>query len=136
MEESLYIEDWLKIARKDLHRVKRNLEDHDAESAGFYLQQSLEKYLKAFLLKHGWKLKKIHALHDLLTDAITYNQSLEAFRELCEKVSGYYFIDRYPLPSAITELTCEDVENDLKNAKKLIRILFPEENLNAKKQQP
>ncbi len=94
MEESLYIEDWLKIARKDLQRVKRNLGDQDAESAGFYLQQSLEKYLKAFLLKYGWKLKKIYALHDLLTDAIIYNQSLEAFQGLCEKVSGYYFVDR------------------------------------------
>jgi len=130
MEESLYIEDWLKIARKDLQRVKRNLEDHDAESAGFYLQQSLEKYLKSFLLKYGWKLKKIHALHDLLSDAITYNQSLEAFRDLCERVSGYYFADRYP-PLGVLELTCEDVENDLKDAKNLIRILFPEETLNG-----
>ena len=73
----------------------------------------------------------IHALHDLITDAIKYNQSLEAFRELCEKVSGYYFVDRYPLSSAIAELTCEDIENDLKGAKKLIGILFPEENLNT-----
>lgn len=45
--------------------------------------------------------------------------------------SGYYFVDRYPLSSAIAELTCEDIENDLKDAKKLIRILFPEENINT-----
>ena len=131
-EDSLYTEDWLKIARKDWQRIKRNLEDNDAEASGFYLQQALEKYLKAFLLKHDWKLKKIHALHDLLADAISYDQSLEAFRELCEKVSGYYFVDRYPLSFATSELTCKDVENDLKEAKKLVKTLFPEEDLNVK----
>ena len=37
------------IARKDWKRADRNLKDRDSEAAGFFLQQSLEKYLKAFL---------------------------------------------------------------------------------------
>ena len=62
---SLVVEEWKRIAKKDWKRVKRQLDDGDAEAAGYFLQQSLEKYLKAFLLQHGWKLRKIHALHDL-----------------------------------------------------------------------
>lgn len=38
------------------------LADGDAEGAGLFLQQSLEKFLKAYLLGKGWKLKKVHTL--------------------------------------------------------------------------
>ncbi|MEW6201787.1 MAG: HEPN domain-containing protein [bacterium] len=89
-------EDWIISAKKDWGRVRRNIQSDDIEAASFFLQQSLEKFLKAFLLQHGWKLKKIHALHDLLSDAVIYNSELESFRKLCERVSGYYFVDRYP----------------------------------------
>ncbi|HUF42029.1 MAG TPA: HEPN domain-containing protein [Verrucomicrobiae bacterium] len=62
-------DEWLRIARKDWRRAERNLEDRDPEAAGFFLQQSLEKYLKAFLLKRHWKLRKIHELDALLDEA-------------------------------------------------------------------
>ena len=129
-EDSLVPEDWKKVARKDWERVKRNLRDDDAEAAGYFLQQSLEKYLKAFLLQHSWKLRKIHALYDLLSDAVAYNPALESFRKLCESVSGYYFADRHP-PLIPSELTCKDVEKDMQEAKKFIKTMFPEEELNA-----
>jgi HEPN domain-containing protein len=61
-QNSLEPKDWIRIARKDWQRIGRNLKENDAEAAGFYLQQALEKYLKAFLIQHGWKLKKIHTL--------------------------------------------------------------------------
>lgn len=50
--------------------MKIMLEDEDAGGAGYFLQQSLEKYLKAFLLQKGWSLKKIHTLYTLLDDAV------------------------------------------------------------------
>lgn len=119
-------EDWKKVAEKDWKRAKRDLKEGDIEASAFWLQQSLEKYLKAYLLQHGWKLRKIHELHDLLSDAVNYDQSLEKFRKLCERVSGYYLIDRYPMPVP-HELTIEDIEKDLKEAKELIKSLFPNE---------
>lgn len=122
IENSLYPEDWKKIARKDWERMKRNLRDKDAEVAGYFLQQSLEKYLKAFLLQHNWELKKIHALHDLLSDAVKHNPDLESFRGLCERVSGYYFAERYPRLVA-SKLTCRDVEKDMEEAKRFIKAL-------------
>ncbi|MEW6102842.1 MAG: HEPN domain-containing protein [bacterium] len=117
-EDSLIPDDWKRVAQKDWTRMKKHLDD-DAEAVAYFLQQSLEKYLKAFLLQHGWKLKKIHALHDLISDAIKYNPALESFRKLCERVSGYYFTERYP-KLVEEELSCEDVKKDIEEAKMFI----------------
>ena len=126
------IKEWKEIARKDYKRMKRSLRAIDAEAAGFFLQQSLEKYLKAFILKHGWSLRKIHELDTLLDDAAKCNPDLENFRDLCERVSGYYFADRYP-PLGVLDLTCEDVKKDLKDVRKFIRTMFPDEKLDVRK---
>ncbi len=122
-EDSLYPPDWIKFAKKDWHRVKVMLNDEDAEAAGYFLQQALEKYLKAFLLQQGWKLKKIHTLYTLLDDAVKYNSDLESFRDLCERVSGYYLGERYP---RLTEegLTCEEITRDIDEAGEFIKAMF------------
>ncbi len=126
------VEEWIGIARKDWKRMKRSLRAIDAEAAGFFLQQSLEKYLKAFILKHGWNLRKIHELDSLLDDAAKCNTNLENFRDICERVSGYYFAERYP-PLGVLDLSCEDVKKELKDVRKFIRTMFPNEKLGARK---
>lgn len=128
--DSLVPSDWLKIAQKDWTRLHYMLEKEDAEASGFFLQQALEKYLKAFLLRRGWSLRKIHELDALLDDAIKYNPDLKNFYSLCERVSGYYFADRYP-PLGTAELNCKDIEKDIQEAKDFIKKMFPEEGLNA-----
>jgi len=125
-KDSLLPEDWQRVARKDWERMNLHLGVDDAEAAGYFLQQSLEKYLKAFLLQHGWQLRKIHALHDLLSDSIIYNPRLSDFRKLCERVSGYYFAQRYP-PLISSELTCDDIQKDIEEAEKFVKILLGEE---------
>jgi len=124
------IEEWIRIARVDWERAKRNLKDKDVNAAGFFLQQCIEKYLKAFLIKHGWKLRKIHRLDALLDEAVKFMPELDSFYELCEKVSSYYLADRYP-PLGELEITEEDIERDLKSAKTLVKLIFPEEELNV-----
>ncbi len=121
-EDSLNPQDWIKIAQKDWDRIKRMLEDEDAEAASFFLKQSLEKYLKAFLLQKGWKLRKIHELDALLDDAIKYNSNLSTFCDLCERISGYYFTERYP-PLGEEEFTCEDIKKDINEAEEFIKAL-------------
>jgi len=125
-QNSLYPEDWIAVARRDLARVDRNLNENDIEAAGFFLQQALEKYLKAFLLENGWKLQKTHALHTLLDYAIEFNSQLETFRSLCERVTGYYLTERYPQLTA-PEIARVDIEEDLEEARKLIKALFGED---------
>ena len=88
--------------------------------AGYHLQQAVEKYLKGFLLSKGWKLKRIHDLEVLLNDGLKYERTFEKYRRLCQKITGYYVIDRYPLPSA-PMLTGEEVKESIVEADELIK---------------
>lgn len=121
-EESLYPADWIRIAEKDLRRVKRLLDDQDPEGAGFHLQQAVEKFLKAFLLSKGWKLQRIHNLEALLNSASVYDPSLETFREACQRITDFYLVERYPLliEAGLTE---KDVSNALHQVYGLIEKL-------------
>ncbi|MBI4745851.1 MAG: HEPN domain-containing protein [Deltaproteobacteria bacterium] len=125
---SIYPDDWLTVARKDWHRMTVLLEDGDPDGAAFFLQQSLEKYIKAYLLEKGWKLRKIHELDTLLDYAVEFDSKLDEFREICERVTGYYYTERYPLivPS---ELTTEDIKRDRIDAERLIKSLFDKESI-------
>jgi len=94
--ESQYPHDWFRIAAKDFARVAKRLAEGDADDAAFHLQQAIEKSLKGYLLARGWKLKRIHDVEALLTDAVRYDRKLEQYRSLCQQVAGYYIIERYP----------------------------------------
>jgi len=121
-EESLYPADWLRIADKDLKRVEQLLHLHDPEAAGFYLQQAVEKFFKAFLLFNGWQLERIHDLESLLNAALVYAPSLEQFRSACQKITGFYFVERYPF-IAESGLTEGDVRDSLEQIRGLIEKL-------------
>jgi HEPN domain-containing protein len=105
--------------------MERMLDDEDAEASGYFLEQSIEKYIKSFLLERGWRLRKIHELDALLDEAAKHCPDLESFRDLCERVSGYYFIERYPA-LVDTGLTCEDIEKDIIEARRLVEALLVE----------
>lgn len=119
--------EWLGIARRDWRRLHVMLADLDASGAGFYLQQSLQKYLKGFLIAKGWRLKKIHALQALLDDVEQYQADVGRFRGLCERVSGYYVLERYPYSSGGPEVA--QINADLTEARDLVLELFPDEAL-------
>ena len=87
--------------------------------AAFCLQQAVEKFLKAFLLSKGWKLRRIHDLEALLDDAIGHDPSLDQFRKICQKITNYYVVERYPL-SVGAGLTEEEVRASLEDAQGLI----------------
>jgi len=118
-KESLYPREWFRIAEKDFKRAEQLLKLDDAEGAGYNLQQAVEKYLKGFLLSKGWKLKRVHDLEVLLNDALRYEPTLEEFRGLCQRITDYFLLDRYPLPTSIT-LTIRQVENSIDQVQKLI----------------
>ena len=122
-KETSYPADWLRIAVKDFSRVEKLLDIEDPEAAGFYLQQAVEKYFKAFLLSKGWKLKKTHDLETLLNEALEYYPTLEKYRSVCLKISGFYFLERYPIFSG-AELTEEDIRDSLSKVRELIEKLI------------
>ena len=120
--ESRYPNDWLALAEKDLQRVTRSLRDKAPELAAFCLQQAVEKFLKAYLLSKGWKLRRIHDLEALLDDAIAYDSSLDQFRNACQKITNYYVVERYPL-TVEAEFTFDEVRTSLEAAGQLIEKL-------------
>ena len=86
-EESLYPEDWFRIGDNELKRAKYLLDGADLVGAGFNVQQSIEKYLKGYLLSRGWELRRIHNLETLINEAIRYDPSFEQFRAVCQKIT-------------------------------------------------
>lgn len=119
LEDSSYPADWLRIAEKDWIRVKHLLDVRDPEAAGFYLQQSAEKFMKAFLLAKGWKLQKIHDLEKLLNDVLIYDNAFEVYRSVCQKITAFYFIDRYPFVTDVF-LTEDDIRSSLPEVEQFI----------------
>jgi len=108
--DSLYPPGWLAIAEKDLVRVEWSLRENDPEIAGFFLQQSVEKFLKAFLLSNDWTLRRIHTLSVLLDDAVHYESSLERYRLACQRIALFYMDSRYP-SALLTGATENDVRH-------------------------
>lgn len=82
--------------------------DGDAEEAGFWLQQAVEKYLKAYLLSKGWILRKVHDLEVLLNEAAARMPMFGRYRSACQRISGYYLTERYPFMDS-PALTVEEV---------------------------
>ena len=99
-EESRRAGDWFAKARRDLKRVEAMLGIEDLEGAGLHLQQAAEKYLKGYLLAHGWRLRRTHDLEVLLNEAVRLNPQLEEFRGACQVATEFYVEDRYPFISS------------------------------------
>ena len=122
-KESFYPTDWLRIAEKDYARVEYLLTAHDREAAGFYLQQAIEKFLKAFLLSKGWQLQRIHDLEPLLNEALKHDSSLQQYRSILQRITGFYFVERYPfvLDTSITEKDVQQAHSQTKALVESIR---------------
>ena len=118
-DSSSYARDWLSPALDYLQAAELTLERGlSANVAGALLQQAVEKYLKAYLLFRGWRLKRTHDLEELLEDAIPYDPTLEQYRAVCVEVTRYYVDDRYPRNRR--ELTHREVEEALEQLRPLI----------------
>lgn len=60
------------------------------------LQESVERYLKGFLIAKGWTLKKTHDLDVLLIAAIGYDTRFDAFKNLADVLTTEFFAQHYP----------------------------------------
>lgn len=95
-DNSRYVHEWVANSDRDYDRARRMLNDDDAEGAGYYIQQSLEKLLKAYLIARGWRLERTHNLVDLLEEAELHDALLGDYSATCVDAATYYYWDRYP----------------------------------------
>ncbi len=123
--------DWFDRAEKDLASAKHLLNTPEAEfiaPAAMLLQQSVEKYMKGYLLARGKSLKRTHDLSELLDDILSDLPRLIEFDETCIKITEYYTEQRYP-PLVDSVLTREEVLQSLSEAEDLIKELLRATNL-------
>ncbi len=118
-KESSLPEDWFKKGDDDKQAVEILLEHGGKSSVIAYLvQQMLEKYMKGFLLSKGWMLKRTHDLEELLDEMAEFDSSFEEFREISQKATAFYFLERYPFFAE--ELSKEEVKAIFFQSLKLI----------------
>ncbi|NIP33292.1 MAG: HEPN domain-containing protein [Thermoplasmata archaeon] len=95
--ESQQPDDWHRRGEADLSAAEILLENEgDPQVAAALVQQGVEKHLKGWLLARGWRLIRTHDLQRLLDDASTYEHGLVGYYPLCERLTGFYYLERYP----------------------------------------
>jgi HEPN domain-containing protein len=125
-KESLLPLDWFDKGRRDIETIELLLaHGGDAEIMASHIEQAIEKYLKGYLLGHGWTLERIHDLPALLDEAVKHNPQFEQFRELCEVATAFYFETRYPF--LVHALTKAEIEDYLAQTRALIQFILAEE---------
>ncbi len=115
---------WYTAGDEDLAVARRLLrEDFALKTAAFHLQQTAEKYLKGFLLSHGWRLQKIHDLEVLINEAMQLDAQFSIWLPTCRNLSEYYIEVRYPpiLPSEFTLEELAAVFDDVEEMRAYIR---------------
>lgn len=98
----LLAEEWFKKANDDYKSAKVILREGGYYGTTCFLaQQMAEKYLKGFLVFHGWKLAKIHDLVKLLNECKKIAPDFGDLGEESVLLSGYYVETRYPLDTPV-----------------------------------
>ncbi|MBI4680276.1 MAG: HEPN domain-containing protein [Nitrospirae bacterium] len=116
-------QEWFEKGRHDIEGARLLFErEHFTDTIAMLIQQALEKYLKGYLILHGWKLKKIHDLIPLLAEATTHNSTFQTFEEDCRRISEYYSHARYPGRMPI-DYPREEIRKSLAAADELIKLL-------------
>lgn len=124
-KESLLPRDWFRKADADVQTVEILLtHGGNMEVAAMHIQQTVEKYLKGYLLSTGWELDRIHDLPALLDEAVARSNAFEQFRVFCETVNAFYFEARYPF--MVEPPPEEEVRNFLEQTKQLIEFILAE----------
>jgi HEPN domain-containing protein len=90
-------EDWYRSGRIRLGSV-----DHlyplegSSESVIELLQESVERFLKGYLISKGWHLSKIHDLGALIAEAEKYDHRFGAFADLADELTDQFWAMHYP----------------------------------------
>lgn len=85
------VERWFKLAKDDLNSARTNFDNEVYYVSVFLCQQSVEKALKAALLKKSGGIIKIH-------DLVILGKKIglpEALLEKCDRLNGVYLDTRY-----------------------------------------
>jgi HEPN domain-containing protein len=97
MVDSKRFLDWLVMAKKDFAAAKILLQ-HDADNylVCFHCQQTVEKYLKGYLLKQTGMIIESHSLLKLCKLCAEHNRDFLMFLKDLALLNEFYIETRYP----------------------------------------
>jgi HEPN domain-containing protein len=117
--------EWFEKANHDFDALQDVIRGSGhADVAGVLLQQSIEKYIKGYLISKGWKLVKTHDLKQLLDEAVKYNAAFKPYYDLLDLITEYYFEGKYPFSE--TKVSLSEIKKNLKSAQELIKLIQKE----------
>jgi len=111
-------QEWLKAAKSDYQYARVGIEEKKVfPQIAFLAQQSVEKFLKAFLVFHRVEPPRIHELPKLLDECVRIEPKLKKLRDACELLTGFYIEARYP--PDIPEYSRTEILEAFKSAQKV-----------------
>ncbi|MCX6383575.1 MAG: HEPN domain-containing protein [Actinobacteria bacterium] len=123
---------WVLQSGKDLEAAKYNFGGRLFNVACFLAQQSAEKMLKAFLIKHGDNTIWGHSVADLVDDCSHIDSSFESLFRIAGPLDKYYIPTRYPdgLPGGIPSNAYieEDAKMAISMAEEIMDFVKSKEN--------
>jgi HEPN domain-containing protein len=66
------------------------------ESVIELLQEATERFLKAYLIANGWKLRKIHDLGALVAESVSLDSRFTAFEDFADNLTDQFWAQHYP----------------------------------------
>ena len=89
--------DWLRSARSRLRSADLLHPLEGATEAVIELmQEAAERFLKAYLIERGWKLRKIHDLGALVAEAVNLDQRFSVFEDFADSLTDQFWAQHYP----------------------------------------
>ncbi|MFH1565165.1 MAG: HEPN domain-containing protein [bacterium] len=123
-QESKDYKDWYERASHDIEDAERLFVGGGYSDTICYLvHQSVEKYLKGFLLFNKANYPFIHDLIKLLRLCSEFDSNIIDYLDECKKINSYYIEDRYPL-NAPLQYSKEETKEVIELAKGLIKYII------------
>ena len=119
MVDKQIIDEWIARADEDLAFAKASLEDglEFYPQICFFLHQSTEKILKAYILANELGFERMHDLIKLLQICVQKDEVFNNFIETAELLNPYYIGTRYP--DFVFKVNKSQAENALKLAEQV-----------------
>lgn len=118
------VAEWLKQANDELNMAGYLLEGRFFRGSCFHSQQSIERSIKARLLKEGWELERIHSIGRLIAIGEKYNIKIPLSDEDVVFIDHIYR-GRYPAETGLLPLG-EPSEAEAQKAFEIAKRLFTE----------
>lgn len=89
--------DWILLAEERLESADALVQSRGVcYSAIELLQESLERYLKGFLISKNWKLERIHDLNRLLDLCLDHHSEFSKYAPLAQSLTEQFWAQHYP----------------------------------------